>query len=133
MMFVGKRYDENYCQIFDNKIKELSLENNIIISENFDNKEGVLDTASIVMIPSLKEGLSLVAVEAQSTGIMVFASKGVPEDVDLGNIVHLDLNSALWAEKIDNYFSKNKNYRHSVDTSKFSLIKFKEGIKKIYN
>lgn len=54
-----------------------------------------------MLMPSKKEGFGMAAVEAQLSGVLVFASDRVPRDTDLGLIEYYPLDSAeKWADRI---------------------------------
>lgn len=67
------------------------------------------------LLPSLYEGLPVVGVEAQASGLPVFTSTGVTEEVDItGNVVFTELSEGAekWAKRISNYM---KDYhRHDM-------------------
>lgn len=63
--------------------------------------ENYLKNASYMLMPSKKEGFGMAAVEAQLSGVLVFASDRVPRDTDLGLIEYYPLDSAeKWADRI---------------------------------
>lgn len=63
--------------------------------------ENYLKNASYMLMPSKKEGFGMTAVEAQLSGVLVFASDRVPRDTDLGLIECYPLDSAeKWADRI---------------------------------
>ena len=133
MLFVGKPYDSVYYSAFTKKIESLNLSENIIIQNDFEKKQDILDNVTYTLMPSIKEGLPLVAIESQSVGIKVFASKGVPNEINAGNVEFNELNQNLWASNIVEDFKKNFNKRKLVSMDNFSLEKFINCFIKLYS
>jgi glycosyltransferase involved in cell wall biosynthesis len=118
--------------LFNDTIKKLNLVENVNILSGDTDQSEFLDNITFSLIPSINEGLSLTAIESQACGIKVFASTGLPKEVDIGNIEFLPLNAKLWADSIHHSFEKQKNIRKKVDISKFSNKLFKEKMLSIY-
>ena len=65
------------------------------------------------LLPSLYEGLPVVGVEAQASGLPVFTSTGVTREVDItGNVKFIDLSEGAqkWAEIICNYMREFRRH-----------------------
>lgn len=63
----------------------------------------------LLLFPSIFEGLGIVAIEAQATGLPVFASTAVTKETEITDLIHylpLESGSEKWAEEIIN----TKNY-----------------------
>ena len=130
--FIGTIYDKNYYEIFLSKVRKYNLDNNVKILNFNANQLEIFKDVAFSFIPSIEEGLSLVAIEAQACGIKVFASNTVPKDVDLGNVLFLDLDPKIWAKNF--LLSVSKSYtRKKIDTSKFSTKNFIKKINVIYD
>lgn len=85
------------------KIKKLSLEDNVIILENRDDVNQLMQAMDVFVFPSHYEGLGIVAVEAQATGLLVIKSDNVPEQcVVTPNVISMSLNDSAenWAKQI---------------------------------
>lgn len=133
LQLIGKKYDEKYFKEISEYINAHNLEENIDIYDYDVNQKNILEKTSFVLIPSLTEGLSLVAIESQASGIKCFASKGVPEEVSCGGIEFLDLKTNVWASEIINEYNRTKGKRTKNDMSKFSNASFKNKLLEIYN
>lgn len=131
--FIGKISDSAYYNIFLTNLKKLNLTKNVTILDSNINQKEIMSNVSYSLVPSFNEGFSLSAIESQASGLMVFASTGIPKEVDIGNIKFLDLDANRWASEIDNYHLSHKNERKPVDASLFSIELFKQKVNKIYN
>ena len=64
---------------------------------------GLLSASDIFLFPSHYEGLGIVAVEAQASGLFCLASEGVPAAADVGiglfERISLDKGDAVWSDK----------------------------------
>lgn len=81
------------------------------------NIEDYLKPASYMLMPSLREGFGMAAVEAQIANVYVFASDCVPVDTNLGLIQYfpLSIDSSEWARRIDEFVKSNKKSSLSID------------------
>lgn len=59
------------------------LENNVFLMGSRDDVEEYLKISDVFVLPSLHEGLGIVAIEAQTNGICVIASSRIPSEADL--------------------------------------------------
>ncbi len=59
----------------------------------------LLQGMDICMMPSLNEGLGIVAVEAQAAGVTTIVSDGFPDDVMVTDIIQkIEFNANMWAD-----------------------------------
>lgn len=124
-----------YYQSLIDYAKTNNLENNVSFIKRSDSVEKIYEKTTFAIIPSLREGFSLVAVEAQACGISVFASSSVPREIDCGGVRFLELSKGptYWADVIHNEFIKQSNCRRKYQIEKFSFDKFKELLTDSYN
>lgn len=83
-------------------IRELHLENRVIMTGNVRNVADYLSAMDVFAFPSLFEGTPLSILEVQANGLPCVLSTNVPKDVyltDLITPISLDL-STLWVEQI---------------------------------
>ena len=86
-----------------NKIKELELQEKVLMLGNIDNVHEVNQAMDYFVFPSFYEGLPVSLVEAQISGLKVFASDRITKMVQVtNNIKFLDINESaqIWAEEI---------------------------------
>ncbi len=84
--------------------------------------------ATVLLIPSLQEGLPNVALEAQAMGLPCFVSTDVSDECDCGICSFLPLQNGAdhWAEQILCYVDKNGYGKHYVDMSQWDNYKICE-------
>ena len=80
----------------------------------------VLASADYFLFPSLYEGLGIVLIEAQASGLMCFVSGAVPRIADCGRckFISLEKKADEWAEIILNYIKSSENPK--LDTEKLN-------------
>lgn len=86
-----------------NKIHQLGLENDVILKNNTPYIEKMYKVMDVFVLPSLFEGLGIVAIEAQASGLPVIISSTVSKDaIVTKNIKVLDLKDKKekWIEEI---------------------------------
>lgn len=98
-------------------IKKADLENNIVYLGLQSNINIWLNIMDILVFPSLFEGLPVVLVEAQSTGLPCIISDKISSDVDLGlnlvKFVSIDNGTDIWVNEIisNNMKKENKDFK----------------------
>lgn len=92
--------------------------------------------AAYLLMPSIKEGLGMAAIEAQAAGCFVFASDRIPRDTDCGLIAYwpLEVGPKAWAQKICSFIANNeiKNYQLSDSINRFDIKHISNKITKLY-
>lgn len=93
-----------------NQIRELKLENNVILLGVRKDVNELLQAFDLFVFPSLYEGLPVTLVEAQGAGLKCFISDSVTREIDLEcgltEFISLNKSAQEWAEIINN----NKEY-----------------------
>jgi glycosyltransferase involved in cell wall biosynthesis len=84
------------------KITALNLTNNVFFTGFISNVSDLYQAMDCFVFPSYHEGLGIVAIEAECTGLPCFISDGVPEEANIVNTTKISLlkNSKEWAEII---------------------------------
>ena len=100
------------------QIEQLGIKDSVIIIGEVSNVADYMQAMDVFVFPSLWEGLGLVGVEAQATGLPVIASNEVPKTMDVtGSVQFLPLGNAdEWADAV-------LDTREYVRTSKPSEIR----------
>lgn len=110
LVLVGDGEEKNKIE---NMIKKLGIKNKVILLGVRDDVSNLMQAMDAFIFPSNFEGLGIVAIEAQTAGLPVFASKYViPKEVeidkDIFNFIDLKEGEEYWATKIINVMSNIK-------------------------
>lgn len=113
LMLVGT--GEKEAEIHE-KVKNLGLEENVLFVGFKNNVNEYMWAMDLFVFPSLFEGLGLVLIEAQATGMKCFTSKDVvPEEAKVSSLLqYISLNDSakLWADEIiKNKVVRNNKYK----------------------
>ena len=92
----------------DNKLKtharKLKIEQNVIFLGERNDVNEILMASDLFLFPSLFEGLGIVLIEAEATGLSSVLSNNIPNEVDLIprliNRVYLKESNAEWAQQM---------------------------------
>lgn len=131
---VGATEMTPYYKGLINYVKENGLEDSVTFVKRSDSVEKIYEKTTFVIIPSLREGFSLVAIEAQACGIDCFVSSSVPNEVNCGGVTYIDLSKgpSFWAGVVYERFKEYKNSRISHSTEKFSINNYKSILLALY-
>ena len=132
LLLIGSVDDES---LIKNKIKYLGLQKKVILLGNVSNVCDYMQAMDIFLFPSLFEGLGIVAIEAQSSGLPVIASENVPEDICITQLVsRLSLdNLDKWVQKIENIDVSNRiDVTPDIVNSGYDIIDTAKVIRETY-
>lgn len=139
LILVGQGPLENEIK---SKVKKLNLDNKVIFLGQLEETNNIYQAFDIFLLPSLYEGLGMVLIEAQVSGLPCIASKEVPTIAKVTNNLHfIDLNnleewtnyiSKLEIKERNNYLKeiRNNGYDIKIESKKLEL-KYLEYLKKI--
>lgn len=119
-------------------VKENNIEDKCIFVESTANIEKYYSAMDIFLLPSIYEGLGIVFVEAQASGLEIFTSNMVPKDICITNLVHefgLNENINVWVNEIKNVVKGNRirrTYDTEISMAGYSSDK-NDDMTKIYN
>lgn len=110
------------------KVKKLGLENKVIFNKVVSNVNDYMCAMDIFLLPSIFEGLGIVGIEAQATGLFSIFSDVVPKEVEVSNLCKfISLkNKEKWVEVINNFltssFKREKNnYLEVIQNSGYDI------------
>lgn len=109
--------------------KSIELSDNIIFIGRKNNVNEILSCFDILVLTSKKEGLPMVTIEAQMTGIPCVVSNTITNEIDIGNVEFLPLNKQAWIKKILTYKVIKKK---KINKERYDIINCCKNLEKIY-
>lgn len=106
MLVGGGETDDNMLNAIKTKVENLGLADRVIFTGVRTDVNKILQAFDIFILPSLREGLPVVMIEAQAAGLNCIVSDRVPKESDItGDVEWLSLNETpkMWAERILSY------------------------------
>ncbi|MGT2647325.1 glycosyltransferase [Streptococcus uberis] len=96
--------------IIENKAKQMNIYENIFFLGRRNDIENLYQVMDVFILPSFFEGLPMVGVEAQCSGLPVVFSSEISREVGIGNYIFLDLNTSasVWAVEVLKLFEDSK-------------------------
>lgn len=103
----GKRLPE-----YKMLVQELGIEDKVIFTGNVQNVSDYMQAMDMFLFPSRKEGLGVVLIEAQATGMYCIASNAVPEEAKVTrNVKFLDIDDvSIWIDEICEHMNDERKY-----------------------
>ncbi len=123
----------------ENEVKRLvntyELENYVTFLGIRDDVDKILSSMNFMLFPSKWEGLGIVLIEAQASGVPCFISDTIPNEADLGmcTVIKLLENEKVWASKINHYIN-TESYNKSIkgELRKFDIRSTTKELEKFY-
>ena len=102
------------------KVNMLEIQDSVLFLGPSTIVNELLSAIDIVLMPSLNEGLGIVAIEAQAAGVQCFVSKNCSLELSITNkITYLDLNKGpiYWRDAIinSNYLDRKEDINSLID------------------
>ena len=142
--------DQNYMLLLAGegelleKIKQkadiLGITGHVIFAGYRDDWNNMLQAIDLLLLPSLYEGLPIVAIEAQANGLPCLLSDTITDEVGITDLVEymsLNCSEREWASKIINLIKKNaKNdrnrYREKILENGYDIHKTINSLEKFF-
>lgn len=96
----------------------LEIEDKVLFLGRRTDVNEILSAFDVFVLPSLYEGFAIAGLEACASGLPVFLSDGVPEDLNcFSNVKYLSINSepSLWAKEITNVQLSNSRLQSHIE------------------
>jgi glycosyltransferase involved in cell wall biosynthesis len=106
------------------KVKELGIEDKVLFLGTAEDVSGYYQAFDLFILPSLYEGLGMVAVEAQVSGLPCVLSDRVPKEAKiLDGVEFLPLNAGLdeWVQTICEVKSERRDYSAEVAKAGYEI------------
>ncbi len=102
LLLVG---DGEFSDEIRTKVKNEGIEDSVIFTGNVNNVQDYMQAMDVFVLPSLFEGLPIVGVEAQASGLPTIFSTGVTEEAKLtDNVEYISLDDKKkWIETIERF------------------------------
>ena len=112
--------------------KSLKLKDYIVHIPHTNEVSKLMKCCNAFLLPSLYEGLGIVVIEAQASGLRCFCSDKVPSLADCGNCRYIDLgeNERVWAKIIDDEIN-NSEASFITDKAKLNKYSIKTTVKRL--
>lgn len=113
------------------------LEQNVLLLSETDNVNELYCAFDIFVLSSRYEGLPLVGVEAQTTGLRVVASSEITPEVNISGLVKfIDLKKSYqyWANKMSEYNidPKRRSMTYDVEKAGYKIEDVSKKVQKLY-
>ena len=127
-------------ELFNNikqKAETLGLSDAVLFLGTKDNVQDYMSAMDVFALPSLFEGLGIVGIEAQASGLRVVSSAKVPRIIDITETVDfLPFNIELWVQALLKKAELNRHAmnlkvlqsRFNIETQLDCLYKYYEGL-----
>ena len=133
---VGGEYDESVAA----KIKECGLEEQMLLLGVREDIDVLMRKSAAFLLPSLYEGMPLVLIEAQASGLPCITADTYSREVDFGlgnvNWLQLDDGVSAWADAVENATTQGRaekaNVVQAIEKGGFDSKVFARKICKLY-
>lgn len=136
LLIIGSGDLKDYLE---SKVKEKGLEKNIIFTGSVSNVEEYMQAMDYFILPSLYEGLGIVNIEAQASGLPTIVSDKIPEEAIVTDLIHfieLEKNSEIWASEIlkieKNINRQNEKYIKSITKKGYEIKQESKKLEELY-
>lgn len=120
----------------ENEIRELvsnyNLNNEITFLGRRNDVDGILKEIDYMIFPSKWEGLPIVLVEAQMSGVPCFISDSISKDANFGlcTVFNLSDGAKYWAQQINEMIDK-KSFNNKINNSLLEEYDIRNVVKKL--
>ena len=121
-----------------NEVKKKKLDGKVIFINSTNNVEKYMWGSDVLVFPSLHEGLGIVNIEAQASGLKCIVSDAVPKEAKItDNMIFLPLNKGkeIWIKEIlkcSNEYKRDSSYLEVADAG-FDIKVAVDKLLEIYN
>ena len=118
-------------------LKQLGLYEKVYFRSNIMDTENYYRAADIFILPSKYEGMSIVSIESQATGLYSLLSTKITREVGITDIIeYLDIDEPQkWANKINDILTRDydrSRYNKLIAGTQFDIKRTVSDLEKIY-
>lgn len=105
----------------EEKVRGLGLEDKVIFTGVRSDVKEIIQAMDVFVLPSHHEGLGIVVIESQASGLPTIVSEAVPEDAYVTDLIekeHLKSTPVEWAQRILKYaggYTRRNTYKEITD------------------
>lgn len=118
------------------KVKEYGLEEVVYFLGSRKDVNNILQALDVFVFPSLYEGLGIVAIEAQTAGLVTVCSENVPDEANLTDLfkkINISQGVSYWADQILKYNGiERKDRTIEIRNSGYEAIETANTLQRIY-
>lgn len=116
------------------KCIKLNLSNKVIFLSNRKDTDYLYSAFDIFLFPSLFEGLGIVLIEAQMSGLMCYTTdKAVPKEACISNrLTYIKINDDWTNKLINNNKYDRKNIKFNNNKENYNIIKLTKKLQEFY-
>ena len=119
------------------KVHSLNLDESVIFAGQRRDVNKLMQAMDVFLFPSLFEGLSIAAIEAQAAGLPVITSDAIPVEAKVSDLfwqLPLDADPERWADTILNLCRKHQRRDTQADiiAAGYDIKNSVKGLEKIY-
>lgn len=135
LMLIGQGPLQNEIK---EKVKKLKIDDSVLFLGQREDVNKLYQAMDLFLFPSLYEGLGMVMIEAQCSGLPCVASTEVPKIAKVNeNVEFIDLNETIdeWVNKIKKYIKdeKRNNDINKMKEAGYSIEKEAKKLEEYYN
>jgi len=134
LVLVGRGHTKNQLV---NKIRTLSLEDKIIFTGVRNDIQDLMCAFDILLLPSFYEGMPVVLIEAQASGLKCYTTDVVSKESEISDLIYyysLNHTAKEWARKIieNGLYYDRKNMYKEVEENGYDIQKSSRSIQLLY-
>lgn len=117
-------------------VNEQGIESNVIFMGYVSNPVEIMQTMDVIVLPSLFEGMPLVAIESQALGIPILLSDRITNEVaitELCNFLSID-DELIWVNKIleKSHINNTCDYKNQIKAAGYDLKETIKSVEQLY-
>lgn len=125
--------DGEYKNKIINKIKELNLEDKVVLLGVRSDVNELMSMFDLFAFPSKFEGLGIVLIEAQVNGLKCLASNNIPRNTNISNYIkYISLNENSWVNEMTKLSKRDNKIVYKKSKNKFDILNVTDRLMKIY-